>query len=164
MICFPIRGTDVCVLDGLGRLRGWWQKEGLHDLGGVLLEAWPCFLLKSCEMSWTHSGRAARPVPGPRPLPRPVCLKPPLPPGRVSPQPPPFLLCHNLPESVCTDDPGSPAPGHQPAWLPGRTAGPGANWSAPRLCCEPPPSFLSALCLKFTALLVFCWDSFSNLS
>lgn len=90
--------------------------------------------------------------------PRLVCLEPPCPPGRVSPQPPRF--CCSMTSQ------GQYVQMNQGSWPPvtgwhgsGAGGGPGTMRSVPLIRGGAVPSLLSTQCLKLVFLLVFCWDS-----
>lgn len=115
MVCFPVRGTNTCVLDAMGSSgRGLLVAEGRSRRRGVRssLALLPPIIL---EMSWTHRGRAVCTVPDPGPTAGvPGATMPSWEGQRTAA---PFLLLHDFPGSVCADEPGLPAPSRRLAWL-----------------------------------------------
>lgn len=157
MVCFPIGGTNTCVLDAMGSSgRGVLVAEGRSRRRGVVRSSLALLPPAIREMSWTHRGRAVCTVLDPGPTAGVPGAT--MPPGRVSPQPPHFCCS--------TTSQGQYVQMNQGSWPPvtgwhgsGAGGGPGTMRSAPLIRRGAVPFLLSTQCLKLVFLLVFCWDS-----
>lgn len=119
MVCFPIGGTDTCVLDAMGSSgRGVLVAEGRSRRRGVVRSSLALLPPAICEMSWTHRGRAVCTVLDPGPTAGVPGAT--MPSWEGQPTATPFLLFHEFPGSVCADESGLLAPSHWLAWLWGR--------------------------------------------
>ena len=164
MVCFPVRGTNICVLDATGSSgRGLLVAEG-RSRRGVVRSSLALLPPIIREMSWTHRGRAVCTAPGPGPT---AGV-----PGATTPSwegqrtAAPFLLLHDFPGSVCADEPGLPAPSPLSLSIPflpfSRTMGLLANCKCQVHCERPhvvnPQSHLTTRGLSRGLNIYYLWS------